>query len=130
MSSQDFRDWESAYAIDPLILRLLQKKNEKSTVQLTEKSVKQRDLGVLYAAFLSIGSLILVVIVGVIRCTDVDIILANGCRTLFIYGMIGFVIGKIAEMCVRESAKSMIRQVLQRTESVQQAQAADASNDN
>lgn len=130
MSSQDFKDWESAPQIDPLILRLLQKKYEKSDVPQVDNSVKQRSLGILYAAFLGVGSFILVIVCGTIYCTDVDIILANGCRAIFLYGIIGFVIGTIAEMCLNESAKSMIRKMLQRTDQLENAAANDATNDN
>ncbi|MCL2117911.1 MAG: hypothetical protein FWH27_05730 [Planctomycetaceae bacterium] len=130
MSSQDFKDWESASQIDPLILRLLQKKNDKSALIRKEPPVKQRRLSVLYAAFIGVSAMILVMIVGVVRCTDVDMILANSCRTLMVFCVIGFITGMIAEMCVRESAKSMIREMLQRTDNTQNAQLNETSHEN
>ena len=115
MTSQDFKDWESASQIDPLILRLLQKKYEKPAVQKDNYRVKQRRLCVLYAAFIGVSAMVMVIILGIIHCTDIDTVLANSCRSLLVFSVIGFITGKIAEMCVHESAKSMIREMLQRT---------------
>ena len=122
MSSQDFKDWESASQIDPLVLRLLQKKYLLPTVPKEEPPVKQRRLSVLYAAFIGVGAMVMVIILGVIRSTDVDIILVNCCRSLIVFCVIGFIAGKIAEMCVRDSAKSMLREMLQRTDDTRNSQ--------
>ena len=130
MSSQDFKDWESALHIDPLILRHLQKKHDQAAVPQKDQIVKQRKLGILYAAFLGVGAMMMVILLGGIRCTDVDMILANSTRALLVYGIIGFIAGKIAEMCLNESAKSMIRKMLQRTDQRQNAAANDVAENN
>ena len=126
MSSQDFRDWESASQIDPLMLRLLQKKSSQSaTVPQEEHFVKQRQLGGLYAIFVGVSAMLMVLLLGMIRGIEVDTVLVTSCRTLLMFGVIGFLAGKIAEMCVRDSAKSMIREMLQRADT---AQNEDMSN--
>ena len=130
MSSQDFKDAESAFHIDPLILQYLQKKYHPSAVSQKDQIVKQRRLGILYAALLGVGAMIMVILLGIIRCTDVDTILVNSSRALLVYGMIGVIAGKIAEMCLNESAKSMLRKMLQRTDQLENAAANDATNDN
>lgn len=116
MSSQDFTDWESASQIDPLILRLLQKQSDKPAARQVSHPVKQRRLCVLYAAVIGVSAMILVILLGVIRSTDVNLLLTNGCRSLLVFSVIGFIAGLIAEMCVRDAAKSMIREMLQRTD--------------
>jgi len=130
VSSQDYKDWESAANIDPFILQHLKKKYHPSAVPQQDQMVKQRKLGILYAAFLGVGAMIMVILSGVLRCVDVDIILVNGSRTLLVYCILGFIAGKIAEMCVRESAKSMIRKMLQRADQLPNASANDAVDDN
>ena len=130
MSSQDFKDWESALHIDPLILRHLQKKSHPPVASHEDRVVKQRNLGILYAAFMGVGAMIMVILLGVIRCTDIDTILINSTRTLLAYCVIGFIAGKIAEMCLNESAKSMLRKMLQRTDQLQNAAANDVPDDN
>ena len=130
MSSQNFKDWESVTHIDPLILQHLKKKYNPPAVPQKDQIVKQRKLGVLYAAFLGVIAMIMVVLLGAIRCTDVDTILINSSRALLVYCTIGFVAGKIAEMCVRESAKSMIRNMLQRTDQLQNAAANEVADEN
>ena len=129
MSSQDFKDWESALHIDPLILRHLQKKSHPPVASHEDRVVKQRNLGVLYAAFMGVGAMIMVILLGVIRYTDVDMILVNSSRALLVYGIIGFIAGKIGEMCLNESAKSMIRKMLQRTDQLASATANDIPED-
>ena len=126
MSSQDFMDWESASQIDPLILRQLRKKYDKPAAPQDKPLQKPRRLSVLYATFIGVSAMILVILMGVIRCTDVDIILVTSCRTLLVFSVIGFITGMIAEMCVRESAKSMVREMLQRTDTRENA----TSNEN
>ncbi len=116
MSSQDFKDWESSGQIDPLMLRLLQKKYEAVRRGESEPAIKQRKLGALYAAFIGVGAMVMVMLLGVIRGTDVDQILLNSCRSLLVFCIIGFIAGKIAEMCVHQSAKSMIYEMLRRSE--------------
>jgi hypothetical protein len=130
VSSQDFKDWESSLKIDPLILQHLQKKYAQPAVPQEDHAVKQRKLGILYAAFIGVSAMIMVILVGVIRCTDVDIILANSARTLLVYSVTGFITGKIAEMCVQDSAKSMIRNMLQRADCLQNAAQSDVVDEN
>jgi tetrahydromethanopterin S-methyltransferase subunit G len=126
VSPQDFKDWESASQIDPLILRLLQKKYETPAVSQREHPVKRRHLGILYAAFIGVSAMVMVILLGIIRCTDVDIILVNSCQSLLVFCTIGFIAGKIAEMCVDESAKSMLREMLQRTDSLRNTGESDS----
>ena len=122
MSSQEFKDWESASKIDPLILRLLQKKYDRPDVPQEIPSMKQRHLSVIYAAFIGVSASVLVILLGMIRCTDVELILVHCCRNLVVFCVIGFMIGFIAEMCMRDSAKSMIREMLQRTDELREGQ--------
>ena len=130
MSSQDFKDWESALPIDPLILQHLQKKNKHPAASHDDPIGKQRKLGVLYAACLGISAMIIVIVLGIIRCSDVDTVLVNSSRTILVYCVIGFFAGKIAEMCINESAKSMIRKMLQRIDLKQNTMANDVPDDN
>lgn len=125
MSSPEFDKWEASSQIDPLIFRLLQKKYEKTSNPPEESPVKRRQLCVLYAAFIGISAMVIVILLGAIRGTDVDAILVAACRSLLVFCVIGFITGKIAEMCVQESARSMIREMLQRT-----AQQRNAASEN
>ena len=130
MSPQDFKNWESALHIDPLILQHFQKRYGLPVVSPETQVVKQRKLGILYAVFVSVSAMIIVILLGVIRCTDVDIILVNSSRTLCLYSVIGFIAGKIAEMCVHDSSKSMIRNMLQRTDQLQSTATNDSTDEN
>ena len=116
MSSQEFKDWASDLKIDPLILPLLQNKYDQPAIPQKDQFVKQRNLGISYATFLGVGAMIMVILLGVIHCTNVDLILLSASRTLLTYCVIGFIAGKIAEMCVRDSVKSMLRNMLQRSD--------------
>jgi hypothetical protein len=126
--SQDFKDSESALSIDPWIHGMLSKKPGTSFAPKQESHVKRRGLGVLYAAFLGVSAMLIVILLGLIRCTDVDIVLINGSRTLLVYGIIGFIAGKIAEFCIREASKSMIREMLQRTDARQNSVAKETNH--
>ena len=128
MSSPDFGKWESSSQIDPLILRLLEKKYEKPSPS-QEQPAKTQQLGLLYAAYIGISAMVIVILLGVLRGTDVDEILVTACRSLLIFCGIGFVTGKIAEMCVHESAKSMIEDMLRRTAEQQAAISGDSSEE-
>jgi hypothetical protein len=121
VAKQDFGAWDSSSQIDPLLLRLLQKKYEEASATDSARTRKVRRLGLAYAAFFGVGAMILVIFLGLLRGIGVDEILLNGSRTLFLYCVIGFVAGKIAEMCVHESAKSMLREMLARTEHLRNA---------
>ncbi len=127
VSQQDFRDWESSSQIDPLIFRLLQKKHEnQQTVAGLSKKHKVRRLGIMYATYLGIGALMVVILLGAFRGIDTDEILVRSVRMLIVFFGIGFVTGKIAEMCVQESAKSMLHEMLRRTELNQTESTFDA----
>ena len=128
MSSPDFGKWESSSQIDPLILRLLEKKYEKPSPP-QELPAKTRQLGLLYAAYIGISAMVIVILLGTLRGTDVDEILVAACRSLLIFCGIGFITGKIAEMCVHESAKSMIQDMLRRTAEHQTATTGDSSEE-
>lgn len=121
MANQDFRDWESSSQIDPMMLRLLQKKYEDHSAADLTPPPRTRRLGPLYAAFLGVGAMVLVILLGVVRGIDVDEILANGSRTLLLFCLVGFIAGKIAEMCVNESAKLMLHEMLRRTDQMHNA---------
>ena len=115
MSSPDFNSWESSSQIDPLIFRLLQKKYENSPNTTVESPVKKRQLGAMYAVYIGIGAMIITILLGAIRGNEADAILIACCCNLLVFSVIGFIAGKIAEVCVRESVKSMIGEMLQRT---------------
>ena len=119
MTTRDFTNRESASQSDPLILRFLQKKYEKQNKKEEIPAVQGRQMGAYYAALLGVGAMLLVILLGILRGTDVDLILVTSSRTLLVFSVIGFIAGKIAEMCVRESAKSMIRDMLRRSGQMQ-----------
>ena len=129
MSSPDFGKWESSSQIDPLILRLLEKKYEKPSFPSQEQPAKTRQLGLLYAAYIGISAMVIVILLGILRGTEVDEILVTACRSLLIFCGIGFITGKIAEMCVHESAKSMVQDMLRRTVEHQAAMSGDSSEE-
>jgi len=119
VTTKDFTNREPASQIDPLILRFLQKKYEKQNKKEEIPAVQGRQMGAYYAALLGVGAMLLVILLGILRGTDVDLILVTSSRTLLVFSVIGFIAGKIAEMCVRESAKSMIREMLRRSGQMQ-----------
>ena len=125
MPHQDFRDWESSSQIDPLILRLLQKKQENQPATKLSDEHKARRLGLMYATYLGIGAMVLVILLGTFRGIETDEILISGVRTLLLFCGIGFVTGKIAEMCVHESAKSMLHEMLRRTDQMRAESVSD-----
>jgi len=128
-SELPFQDWESAAHIDSRILRLLQKKYESPAAPQEKAPVKPRRLCLLYATFLGIGAMVMVLLIGILRGTDADFILAGSGRALLVFCGIGFIAGMIAEMCIRESAKSMIREMLQRCDDSRVGPANDMSKD-
>ena len=118
---QDDTNWDSASQIDPLILKLIQKNSrapESEKTDSVEFKKKPRKLGTLYAIFIGISAMLLVMLLGIVRCTDVEVILVGAVRTLPVFCVLGFIAGTIAELCIRESAKSMLRLMLQRADAM------------
>jgi len=117
--SHDFTNWDSASQIDPLIRKLFQKNNQEHEKNKTEHPVdKTRKLGALYAMTIGISAMVLVILLGIVRCTDVDNILVGAARTLPLFCVLGFIAGKIAEMCIRDAVKSLLRRMLKRVDAL------------
>ncbi|MDR1493228.1 MAG: hypothetical protein LBT05_10965 [Planctomycetaceae bacterium] len=102
--------------LNSTILGLLEQKKESSSSPDISDFKKTQTLSGFYSAFIGVAAMILTIGIGWIRGVEADLVLTNSFQNLLIYCGIGFLAGKIAEMCVQESAKSMIRETLNKIE--------------
>gem|GEM_PF-3559084 len=117
MREMNFDDWASTSKIDPVLLELLlEKSNKKENVE--EKPQKQQSFAGLTAVYIGVSVMVLIVVLGILHVQETNEILWNACFGLLIFCGVGFVFGKIMEMLLQESSKNMIREMIQKTESI------------
>jgi hypothetical protein len=126
MSSETFREQfeqlEIPANIDPVLLSLWLER-EREEIEKQENKKKKytppyygRKLNVISAAVIGIGAMCLSVILGLIRCQEPNAILTSTCFVFLFYTAGGFVFGTILEYCVNDSAETLLREIVKRTD--------------
>ncbi len=107
--------------IDPLLLALWRERElaewEKQSRERELMGVRKptvRGLGRLFAAFVGISAMCLVIILGLIHGREPGDILVLACQTFIFYAVFGFFIGWIAEKCVQDSVETLLREIIRR----------------
>ncbi|MDR1957481.1 MAG: hypothetical protein LBQ54_00255 [Planctomycetaceae bacterium] len=116
MGKINFQDWASSSQIDPLLLELLQEKTDKAEQPEPVKPPVIVKFPVLIAAYIGMAMMILVILLGLLQGSEVDLILTNACHTLLIFYGVGYVVGKILDEVLHESSKAMLREMIRRAE--------------
>ncbi len=73
-----------------------------------------RGLTRLFASFLGISAMCLVIVLGLIHGRDSAEILRTACQSFLFYAIFGCFIGWIAEKCVQDSIETLLREILRR----------------
>ena len=131
MSEINSEKWSSVRNIDPLLLDLFREKVEKEKSAREKNAVptiKERSLAAYYSAYMGVTAMVLTILLGTMRGDDQETTLSRACLCLLAYIVIGFIAGKIAEYCVQESAKSLLRETLSRAESYQAGESSLADH--
>ncbi len=107
--------------IDPSIIDIWLEKEKKALFaeQLHEKSkgdVRERPLSTLFMVYIAVVGMIVAIILGIVNGSPAAEILDTAFRSLLCYGVIGFVIGLIAEHTVRESVETVVREVVRKSD--------------
>ena len=104
--------------IDPVLLKLWLQR-EKAQIEANEKSEptesKSHSLSLVFAAYLSVLTMILVVLLGMINATPPPMILQKAAFCMICFYAVGYVVGFITENCVRESARELVKEVVMRS---------------
>jgi hypothetical protein len=106
--------------IDPQLLALwIQREKDKIEAKkrkFTKPPKKYgRNLTRLFPAYIGIAVMCLTILLGLIQGKDPETILKMTCVVFFIYAIIGYFVGVIAEHCVNESVESLLRDIVKRS---------------
>ena len=74
----------------------------------------------IFMAYIGIVGMLVAILLGTLRGDDAELILMTATISLLLYGMVGFFSGLITEYCIQESAISLAREVVSRSESQEQ----------
>jgi hypothetical protein len=119
---EQFEALEIPPDIDPKLLNLwLEREREEFEKEEKQKHTLERvergrNLCVLFAAFIGITVMCFAIVLGFIQQKDPTEILVGTCKVFLIYSIIGFVIGWVADTCVRESVEVLLREILRRNQ--------------
>jgi hypothetical protein len=118
--------------IDPQLLALWRERERKSAEnqQPSPKPNPQfgRKLNRLFAAYIGITVMCLVIVLGLVQHQESANILQNACIAFLIYAVIGFFVGCIAEYCINDSVETLLREIVRRSNE-HSAEQPDASAD-
>lgn len=119
---EQFEALEIPPNIDPRLLALwLQREQEELERQSRTKKPKQDRtrhgrLDRLFAAFIGVAVMCLVIVLGLVQGHEPQTILRHACLAFLAYTILGFVAGCIAEYCVSDSVETLLREIVKRSE--------------
>ena len=119
MEPVNFQDWASARKIDPLLLELLQQKADlkmAANKKIDQTQTKPYDFPLITASYISVAVMVLIILLGLFRGKEINLILTNAFLGLIIFFGVGFCFGKILDLILKESSKTLIKEMLVRTE--------------
>lgn len=73
-----------------------------------------RRLSTVYAAYLGVIGMLTAILFGFLRGTEMREVIDTAAMSLFVFTLVGYLLGWIAEFCVRESVVFMLREVVRR----------------
>ena len=117
---EQFESLEIPKNIDPRLLELwLYREREElgSQDESVRKPIKAqgRRLTWLFAAYIGIVVMCLVIVLGLIQGKETNDILLFACQAFLLYTIIGFGVGWIAEYCVTDSVETLLREIVRRS---------------
>lgn len=119
---KQFESLEIPENIDPRLLELwIQREREEIGGRNVEPrnrvpSRRGRSLNILFAAFIGITVMCLVILLGFVQARESGDILSQACRAFLVYTAIGFILGCIAEYCVTDSVETLLREIVRRSD--------------
>ena len=120
MESVNFQNWASASKIDPLLLELLQEKSDFNLSgkddEIVQSQAKPQNFPLIIASHVSVAVMVLIILLGIFHGNDTNDILTNAFFGILVFFAIGYCFGKILDWILAESSKSMIKEMLHRTE--------------
>ncbi|MGL6196666.1 MAG: hypothetical protein ACRC2T_17780 [Thermoguttaceae bacterium] len=102
----------------------LEKKNPKAVIKHQE-SPKKQSLSVIYASFVTISVMIVVILLGLINRDAPILILRKIAVAMPGFCVIGFIFGIITEKCVNQSAKQLVEEVVKRSDEYKQQEVVE-----
>lgn len=117
--SAAFESLEIPPGIDPKLLQIwLEREREEveknNEVPRKENVRRGRQLSILFAAYIGITVMCLTIALGFLQEKEPAEILAQTCRMFLCYCAAGFVVGKVTERCINESAETLLREIVRR----------------
>lgn len=117
---EQFEALEIPPNIDPRLLALwLQRERAAIEGKTTKKQrplSQGRKLSRLFAAFVGVVVMCLVIVLGLINGQEANTILSSCCQAFLIYAVIGFAVGCILEHCINDSVETLLREIVRRTD--------------
>ncbi len=119
--------------IDPRLLELWFHRErealEKGTTPPERKeSERNRKLTWLFASYVGILVMCLVIVLGLLRGLATEEILTQTCQAFLIYTILGFLAGWIVEYCVADSVESLLRELVRKSFAVAETEPPDDAN--
>ncbi len=115
--------------IDPVLLQLWIQR-EKREFDKREKGVTgprpSKPLCFFFASYLAVVVMIMGVLLGLLGGIEPHLLLRKTLVSMLVFAGIGFLIGMIAENCVSESARELVREVVRRSEATAQGETQPA----
>lgn len=109
--------------IDPVLLALWREREEaevrrqmKASGPIQAKTSSGRSLCRLFAAFIGVTALCLVILLGLLNGREPGDILTSACQAFLFYCILGFFVGFVAEKCVQDSVESLLREMIRRSD--------------
>lgn len=129
---EQFEALEIPPNIDPRLLALWLQR-EQAAIEGKTKSQSQstqnrgRQLNRMFAAYVGIVVMCLVIVLGLIKGQEPNVILQSCCQAFLIYAIIGFVVGSILESCITDSVETLLREIVRRTNEAAALAQSDAA---
>lgn len=124
-----FETLEVPPGIDPLLLELWYHREREALKKGKPPEKKPyegrtRKLTWLFASYIGILVMCLVIVLGMIQGRETQEILKQTCQAFLVYAVIGFFAGWIAEYCVAESVSTLLREAVRKMEAATAAHVA------
>ncbi len=107
--------------IDPVLLALWRErelaewqKQSRQNESAIARKAPIRSLGRLFAAFVGVSAMCLIIVLGLIHGRESGDILISACQVFLFYTVLGYFVGWVAEKCVQDSVETLLREIIRR----------------
>lgn len=134
---RDFEEMLSTFVIpdniDPVLLEVWMrrekeaffKKRRGEDVPSLPRSGRKGSFAMLFASYLSVLVMIILILFGMIAGTHPEILLKKVFLMMVCFFILGYIVGIIVDNCISESARAMIRELIKRSHEAQEAKNAE-----